>query len=191
MNHDLNPDKYQSQSSIPSSHDALSGTGQQRRDQMLPHLQSAMQTWHRRRRRNQRTALAIVPLLILALGTIWWKTSFAPPTRHLNPVAIDIVSPLAPAPSIPVIASPAEILIPRQVLIVDRIATDPDILNRFAIDDRASIEIIDDDSLLALLTDLNRPTGLITTGGEIRLTRNVADPLAPSPLLAPPDSPGS
>jgi len=160
----------------PSPHESLSETGQQRRDQMLPQLKGAMHDLHRQRRRNRRTALAVVPILIIALGAIWWRTSSAPTSSPPTPIAIDIDPPTPFTPPIPA---------PRQVLLVDRIVTDPTILDRFKVNDHASIEIIDDTSLLALLAEMDRPTGLIATGGEVRLTRNVADTLAASP---PPES---
>jgi len=155
--------------SSPTPYESLSEAGQLRRDQMLPQMQSTMQNWHHRRRRNRRVTLAAVPLLAITAGATWWQLGRIPP---VIPTSDQPTSP----PSIAINIDPSEsIVTPHQVLVVDRISTNPNILDRFKIEDHTSIEVIDDASLLALLEEMNRPTGLITTGGEVRLTHNVVD----------------
>jgi hypothetical protein len=59
--------------------------------------------------------------------------------------------------------------------IIEVVNTDPAILDRYRPAATARAEILDHDGLLAALAELNRPAGLIITGGRARLTTSVAD----------------
>src|SRR5262245_24595152 len=109
----------------------LSRAGRVRRDRMLVELQAAMVTHRRRRKVLRATAVATAAALLAAVA--WWA---------LAPVAPREVAPA------PVAASPAEELPRFEHIEIERVATDPAVLQRFACEPTPShIERLDEHEL--------------------------------------------
>ena len=158
---------------MDNSHDSrrplrLSQTGVQRRADMLGELQGAMRQVHRRRRALRRVVAASCLLLaLLAASVPFWRPGPAP-----HQVVLEDPAPAPPAPVVDLII----------------VHTDPTVLARYTPRPQSRTERLNDDALLAHLASINRPTGLIRMGGEVRLTANVVDPPREEEPPEPPSS---
>jgi len=148
--------------SPPSSHPDDSTA--RRREVMRRELLAAMRAHHDRRRRRRRAGAAL--LMTLALGAALW---FGLP-RPEGP------SPLAATDDRrPTLAGPDANIPPRRSVMHEVVATRIGAARRYIASPPSLIELIDDRELLDSLASLNRPAGIIRTGGQVALTRPVAD----------------
>lgn len=127
---------------------------------------------HHQRRRTRRRALATM-ILVISAGTLAILALGRNNVTPAPPVASDDGggSPRATLPQ----PSP-EITEPRHSIITI-VRTDPDILERYVPSATSKIETLSDETLLASLASLGRPTGLIRYDGQVRLTNDVTDDL--------------
>lgn len=151
---------------------ALTESGVARRDRMLGELVGEMRRVHRRRR-GRRVAMVLLPVGAMAIAVLWWRGSALPvalsPGRETTafaptPAPVPIDSP-APAVSVP-------------VAIITMVRTTDDAFARSLVTTpphASEAQTINDAELLATLADLNRPAGIVRSGGKAWLTRNVTD----------------
>ncbi len=132
----------------------LSPAGRRRRDTMLGDLLRTMGAVHRRRRRRRR-ARATGALIALA-------------------VALTAAVPAFRLPRVP--GPPPRAAAPR--VTVEFVVSDPTILDRCAIPPSMArrTTILDDEALVTALAAIDRPSGLVRTGGRVWLTNDVLGP---------------
>ncbi len=137
--------------------DPLSPMGVARRDAMLPDLIDAMQRLHCRRRRRKRIA---------AISTLTGMAVICALSVRLAQIA----PPMAPAPHA---ANPVHAPVGSIITVVQ---TDRSTLDRHRPATSFSAILIDDQSLLDVLAEIDRPAGLIRMDGQVRLTAVPTDP---------------
>lgn len=150
----------------------LSEIGVARKDRMLRELLGEMHRVHSGRRARRRAAVLITPVLALGLAVLVWRWSpqSVAPSPNQGTIAKGPVS----APKIT--APPTVAQVP--VAIITMIRTPADGLDAYRVTTAShsiDAEMLDDAELLATLSSLNRPTGLVRSGDRVWLTRNVAD----------------
>ena len=141
----------------------LSPAGEARRDAMLGELIGTMRRVHRRRR-TRRAALATACMIALS-GSL---------------TALVLLSQSPPQQGERLVEGP------RPSAVFAMVSTDPGVLQRYGARPTSAVQLIDDDALLAELTAIDRPTGLVRSGGRVWLTENVVDSDAEDPPPAPP-----
>jgi hypothetical protein len=154
----------------------LSAAGLARREAMLGDLIGSMRRVHARRRARRVAAAGIAVIGCVGIGVFALRPS--PPATSNGPVprvveahhAVPAPAPLPaanhpehPAPSLPVVEYAV-------------VRTDDSAVDRLRARGSGLVERIGDDALLATLTDLGRPAGLIRTDVGVRLTDPIIDP---------------
>ena len=127
---------------------------------------------HHQRRRYRRNVIATA-LLVISTGTfaflMFGRSNMLPPP----PVAIhdggNFPRDSLPQPT-PGISGPRH-------SIITIVRTDPDILQRYVSHPTSKIKSISDETLLASLASIGRPTGLIRYDGRVMLAKDVTDDL--------------
>ncbi|MBT8485070.1 MAG: hypothetical protein HKO59_09685 [Phycisphaerales bacterium] len=140
----------------------------ERKAALLERLVEEMDELHQRRRRRRRIAAACG---LIVAGTVA-ATLMPIPS---SPTAAVVTAEPEPAPT-PDASVPVDAIV--------RIATDPTVTQRLRIATPHRITRLDDASLLDTLAQIDRPTGLVRSGGRAWLTNAVVDPLpteTPSP----------
>ncbi|MCC6909488.1 MAG: hypothetical protein IT430_16230 [Phycisphaerales bacterium] len=140
----------------------LSPQAAQRRDAMREELVDAFVSMHRTRRRVRRIAAPAAVLVIAAAAT--WALRPTPSATELPITA-------AAAPLVEVIDSAAS----GRTVDFDWVASGHAPLVEIVESHATLVQVIDDEQLVQTLAQMNRPAGLIETGGTVRLTRNVVD----------------
>ncbi len=166
----------------PEQHDhdrtpALSEAGEARRDAMLVELQRTMRRRQERLSAVRRTCGT--GLLVILLGIAIFLQSRPPaPSPAPTPQIVELPPGIAP-----------EQPEPRSRIV--RIDTDADVVSRYAITPTlrpdvmltsqdgylANVIYVDDSTLLDLLDEMGRPTGIVRMDGRITLTNAVTDPM--------------
>jgi len=147
---------------------SLSDAGRVRREAMLGEIVAQMQRLHRRRR-VRRTAAASACMVVLLIGL----SLLAMPARGPAPDSRMVVEKPEPAPGVS----------------IEIVRTDPSVLQRFAARPTSRTVLLDDEALLDELAAMDRPAGLIRSGGRVWLTADVVD--ARLDRARPPESPPS
>ncbi len=160
-------------------HVQLTPDGRARRDAMRADLARLVDR-RRRRRLAGRTMVGVTAILLLAVGAVWMI-----PAAQVTPP--DVVVDATPA-------TPSRIIrVATDGVVVDRLrastggalarlrVTDaPGALDRWRADPGPSrIVYLSDDGLVDMLARLDRPAGIIRSGGEVHLTAAVVDPPPP------------
>lgn len=141
---------------MSNPHEAtLSPRGALRRDAMLGQLVLVVDRT-RRRRRARRLAVSAAGCAVLIGMVLQWAM---PPTD--GPTIARRAG--TPAPS------------PTATVAVQRVATDPAIVERYRAAPASLVEWIDDRTLLDILTAIDRPAGIIRVGDRVALSRPVDD----------------
>lgn len=136
-----------------------------RRDTLRESLIDEMKSHHIRRRSRKR--LLATACLMLLVGVL-----MIPMIRNLNQT-----DPIAKSPEPmagPRVEEPALVRLPS--VQIRMVSTDKNILERYAASPAPGlIERIDDQTLLATLAAMDRPTGLVRSEGRVWLTSDVTD----------------
>lgn len=131
----------------------LSEAGQRRQQQIL---RAALQAG---RSRHQRRVLIGVTSMALACGLVVVLSMQLAKVRP-QPSPVGPTNPIAKKQEVP----------PAPVIIVRRIETDPNILQRLALPPmRSTIRHINEDELLKELADAHQPAGIISINGKAQL----------------------
>ena len=128
----------------------LTPTGEARREQMLDELLGTMQQIHHRRRVRRRLVGVAAMLLVLA-GVAWVVASQRSFVDRPKPLIVEN----QPSEEVPDLPAPEPLI---------RLARRTGV-----------IRTVDDDELVALLAQLDRPAGIVRSEGEIWLTNGVTD----------------
>ncbi|UCD74292.1 MAG: hypothetical protein JSV91_10925 [Phycisphaerales bacterium] len=156
----------------------LSPSGLARRESMRRQLTAAMNRIHRRRRQRRRLTAAAAGIAFIVLASL---------AVQLLPASI----PLAERPDRRLAGDPSlrpspDVSEPRGC-VIRIVRTDPSVLDRVARPVQSTAVILDDEALLAMLAEIDRPAGLVRYGGKVHLTRPVTDvELTPPPPAADP-----
>ncbi len=159
---------------IEHNEQPLTQAGRARRDAMLDELIPKMRCIHQARS-ARRTVIASI-----GAATVILCLSVLNPPRHYQ-IAKSIV--------------PDGRLYSAQTdEIVQIVRSNPAVMERFVVDAPSQVEFIDDVSLLETLAAIDRPSGLVRSGGRSWLTANVTDPIrakqeASEPPASAPSSP--
>lgn len=127
---------------------------------------------HHQRRRIRRRSLATAFLMICAgtVALLMLGRNYMPPAP---PVASEIESSSSPTG----LPQPFPVATESRHSIITIVRTDPDILERYVMRPSFKIETISDETLLASLASIGRPTGLIRYDGRVMLAKDVTDDL--------------
>lgn len=125
---------------------------------------------HHQRRRIRRRSLATVILMISAVTLAFLALG----RNNVTPPVVRSSEGDSPRTTFPQPSS--EITEPRHSIITI-VRTDPNILKRYVLRPSSKVKTISDETLLASLASLGRPTGLIRYDGRVRLTADVTDDL--------------
>jgi hypothetical protein len=134
----------------------------QHKERILVELQHAMQQHHVRKRRRRRLT-AMTMLLAVVTSVLWFmlQPHSTPTPQYAAP---------EPTPStMPDSQFAGQTSTTRTTIVT--VQTDPTIVQRFAASTTTTtMQRIDDEQLLATLSDLGRPTGLVRVGETVWLT---------------------
>lgn len=141
------------------------------RQRIRDDLITAMRAHHHRRRFRRRSLATVI--LVICAGTLAYFTfgrdNVTPAPQFVRDVeggsALDAHREASPEKTVP----------RRSIITIVR--TDPNILERYVSHTPSKFESMSDETLLASLASLGRPTGLIRYDGRVRLTANVTDDL--------------
>ncbi len=128
----------------------LTPTGEARREQMLDELLGTMQQIHHRRRVRGRL-VGVAAMLLVFVGVAWVVASQLSFVDRAKPLIVEN----QPSEEDPDLPAPK----PR--------------IRPFA--RTGLVRMVDDDELVTLLAQLDRPTGIVRSEGEIWLTNGVTD----------------
>ena len=141
------------------------------RQRLRDDLIIAMRTHHQRRRFRRRSLATLI--LVISAGTLAYLTFGRSSVTPAPPVVLEDGG----GSSLDALREPSpEIFEPRHSVITI-VRTDPNILERYVSRSSSMVEQLSDETLLAMLASLGRPTGLIRYDGRVRLTTNVTDDL--------------
>lgn len=166
-----------------TDHTPLTPQGEARRDAMLADLLARQSRHHHVRRLQRAAAVAALALIFITLCTV--PVLLRPPQPNPAPILVAQQPQPAPAPAI------------------NYIATDPTLASRWSVatpvdpaimihTEPLAIEYLTDDSLLARLEEIGRPTGLIRSQGRTILTASITEEEpAPGPESGPAPTPPS
>lgn len=147
----------------------LSEAGNARRESMLIELREDMAMFHRRRRARRRAGAIIVPLALCAV-VVWLAYSWNAGNSATTNSGL-IATGDKPENSV----SPKDDQIETEpIMLVEHVKSDPAIVERYsALSSPQLTTIIDDQQLLDVLSQIDRPTGLVRSEGRVWLTSNV------------------
>ncbi len=141
------------------------------RQRMRDDLITAMRAHHHRRRIRRRSLATVI--LVICAGTLAYVTldrnnvTPTPPVVRNN----NDGSPLD------ALREPLPVISESRYSVITIVRTDPNILERYVSRSSSKVEQLSDETLLAMLASLERPTGLIRYDGRVRLTADVTDSL--------------
>lgn len=142
----------------------LSAAGRARRDQMLSDLTGEMRRTHAARR-TRRILAVNTALLACIVGAV---TLVNRVPQRSSPSGREIARDSAPSRETPAPVHPP--------IRIETVTTPAHLLDKYAAAPFApQVQTMTDDELLTTLASLDRPTGMVRSGGRTWLTRNVAD----------------